>query len=85
MIEKKIQGRQSKHYSRTMACFMRLIFVVNLGGILNLIYEFPSVMQNFGGKYDGKVPLERVKEVRQLLNQILRFANKKRIFNANAC
>ncbi len=56
-------------------------FVVNLGGILNLIYEFPSVMQNFGGKYDGKVPLERVKGVRQLLNQIFEISEQRRGFS----
>jgi len=45
-------------------------FVVNLGGILNLIYEFESVMKVFGGSYKKDRPLEVVHGVRTILREI---------------
>jgi leucine dehydrogenase len=45
-------------------------FVVNLGGILNLIYEFESVMKVFGGSYKRERPLEVVHGVRTILREI---------------
>jgi len=45
-------------------------FVVNLGGILNLIYEFDSVSSVFGGSYNQKRPLEVVHGVRTILREI---------------
>jgi leucine dehydrogenase len=45
-------------------------FVVNLGGILNLIYEFESVMKVFGGGYKKERPLEVVHGVRTILREI---------------
>jgi leucine dehydrogenase len=45
-------------------------FVVNLGGILNLIYEFESVMEVFGGSYNKERPLEVVHGVRTILREI---------------
>ena len=45
-------------------------FVVNLGGILNLIYEFESVRSVFGGTYKEERPLEVVHGVRPILREI---------------
>jgi glutamate dehydrogenase/leucine dehydrogenase len=45
-------------------------FVVNLGGILNLVYEFDIVKSRFGGKYDQKRPLEVIHGVRAILREI---------------
>jgi leucine dehydrogenase len=45
-------------------------FVVNLGGILNLIYEFESVKKVFGGSYNKDRPLEVVHGVRTILREI---------------
>jgi leucine dehydrogenase len=45
-------------------------FVVNLGGILNLVYEFDMVRSRFGGKYDQKRPLEVIHGVRAILREI---------------
>ena len=45
-------------------------FVVNLGGILNLIYEFETVKEVFGGKYNQERPLEVIHGIRPILRQI---------------
>jgi leucine dehydrogenase len=45
-------------------------FVVNLGGILNLIYEFETVREVFGGKYNQERPLEVIHGIRSILRQI---------------
>ena len=45
-------------------------FVVNLGGILNLIYEFETVKEVFGGKYDQERPLEVIHGIRTILREI---------------
>ena len=45
-------------------------FVVNLGGILNLIYEFPTVKTVFGGSYNPERPLEIIRGVRPILKEI---------------
>jgi len=45
-------------------------FVVNLGGILNLIYEFETVKEVFGGKYNQKRPLEVIHGIRPILREI---------------
>ena len=45
-------------------------FVVNLGGILNLIYEFPTVKAVFGGSYNPERPLEIIRGVRPILKEI---------------
>jgi len=45
-------------------------FVVNLGGILNLIYELTNVKKRFGGRYEQEIPLDRIKGVRPILNHI---------------
>jgi len=45
-------------------------FVVNLGGILNLIYEFETVKEVFGGKYDQERPLEVIHGIRAILREI---------------
>jgi leucine dehydrogenase len=45
-------------------------FVVNLGGILNLIYEFDSVSKVFGGTYNQNRPLEVIHGVRRILREI---------------
>lgn len=45
-------------------------FVVNLGGILNLIYEFESLRNVFGGTYKEERPLEVVRGVRPILREI---------------
>jgi len=45
-------------------------FVVNLGGILNLIYEFDTVKSVFGGKYNQERPLEVVHGIRPILREI---------------
>jgi leucine dehydrogenase len=45
-------------------------FVVNLGGILNLIYEFETVKEVFGGKYNQERPLEVIRGIRPILRQI---------------
>jgi leucine dehydrogenase len=45
-------------------------FVVNLGGILNLIYEFETVKGVFGGKYNQERPLEVIQGIRPILRQI---------------
>lgn len=45
-------------------------FVVNLGGILNLVYEFDIVKSRFGGRYDQKRPLEVIHGVRAILREI---------------
>ncbi|OQY14900.1 MAG: hypothetical protein B6I32_08495 [Desulfobacterium sp. 4572_20] len=45
-------------------------FVVNLGGILNLIYEFETVKKVFGGKYNQKRPLEVIHGIRPILREI---------------
>ena len=45
-------------------------FVVNLGGILNLIYEFETVKGVVGGKYNQERPLEVIHGIRPILRQI---------------
>jgi leucine dehydrogenase len=45
-------------------------FVVNLGGILNLIYEFETVKGVLGGKYNQERPLEVIHGIRPILRQI---------------
>lgn len=45
-------------------------FVANLGGILNLIYEFETVKGVFGGKYNQERPLEVVRGIRTILQEI---------------
>jgi leucine dehydrogenase len=45
-------------------------FVVNLGGILNLIYEFETVKGVVGGKYNQERPLEVVHGIRPILREI---------------
>jgi len=45
-------------------------FVANLGGILNLIYEFETVKGVFGGKYNQERPLEVIQGIRPILRQI---------------
>ncbi|MBI4452342.1 hypothetical protein HY637_02860 [Candidatus Woesearchaeota archaeon] len=45
-------------------------FVVNLGGILNLIYELPDVKKGVDGSYNQEIPLDRIKGVRPILNHI---------------
>jgi len=45
-------------------------FVVNLGGILNLIYEFETVKEVFGGKYNQDRSLEVIHGIRPILRQI---------------
>jgi len=45
-------------------------FVVNLGGILNLIYEFEAVKEVLGGKYNQERPLEVIHGIRPILRQI---------------
>jgi len=45
-------------------------FVVNLGGILNLIYEFETVKGVFGGKYNHERPLEVIHGIRPILREI---------------
>lgn len=54
-------------------------FVVNLGGILNLIYEFPTVKATFGGVYDQKRPLEVISGVRPILREIYERSGKLRV------
>jgi leucine dehydrogenase len=54
-------------------------FVVNLGGILNLIYEFPTVKAAFGGVYDQKRPLEVISGVRRILREIYDRSRKLRV------
>ncbi len=54
-------------------------FVVNLGGILNLIYEFPTVKAAFGGVYDQKRPLEVIGGVRPILREIYERSGKFRV------
>ncbi|RLB29047.1 MAG: hypothetical protein DRG66_02630 [Deltaproteobacteria bacterium] len=45
-------------------------FVVNLGGILNLIYEFETVKGVVGGKYNQERPLEVAHGIRPILREI---------------
>jgi len=45
-------------------------FVVNLGGILNLIYEFETVKEVVGGKYNQERPLEVIHGIRAILREI---------------
>jgi leucine dehydrogenase len=45
-------------------------FVVNLGGILNLIYEFRPLKDVFGGGYNQERPLEVISGLRPILKQI---------------
>jgi leucine dehydrogenase len=45
-------------------------FVVNLGGILNLIYEFETVKEVFGRKYNQERPLAVIHGIRPILRQI---------------
>jgi leucine dehydrogenase len=54
-------------------------FVANLGGILNLIYEFPMVKAVFGGSYDQKRPLEVISGVRPILRQIYERSSRLRL------
>jgi len=54
-------------------------FVVNLGGILNLIYEFAMVKDVFGGSYDQKRPLEVISGVRPILRQIYERSSRLRL------
>ena len=50
-------------------------FTINLGGIHNLIYEFPRLKQLFGG-YDQIVPLNRIRGVTLLLDDIFALSRK---------
>jgi len=54
-------------------------FVANLGGILNLIYEFQMVKDVFGGTYDQKRPLEVISGVRPILRQIYERSSRLRL------
>jgi len=45
-------------------------FVVNLGGILNLIYEFETVKGVLGGRYNQERPLEVIHGIRPILREI---------------
>jgi leucine dehydrogenase len=54
-------------------------FVVNLGGILNLIYEFPTVKAVFGGTYNPERPLEVISGVRPILKEIYDRSRKLRV------
>ncbi|MBW2340710.1 MAG: hypothetical protein JRF50_10275 [Deltaproteobacteria bacterium] len=54
-------------------------FVVNLGGILNLIYEFQMLKDVFGGTYDQKRPLEVISGVRPILREIYERSNRLRL------
>jgi len=54
-------------------------FVANLGGILNLIYEFPPVKAVFGGSYNQARPLEVITGVRPILRQIYERSSKLRL------
>jgi leucine dehydrogenase len=50
-------------------------FVVNLGGILNLIYEFQPLKDVFGGGYNQERPLEVISGVRPILREIYESSN----------
>ncbi len=52
-------------------------FVVNLGGILNLMYEFPNVKKELRGKYIQNVPLVRVRGVRDILSRIFELSQQR--------
>ena len=54
-------------------------FVANLGGILNLIYEFPTVKAVFGGTYNPERPLEVISGVRPILKEIYDRSRKLRV------
>jgi leucine dehydrogenase len=54
-------------------------FVANLGGILNLIYEFPTVKAVFGGTYNPQRPLEVISGVRPILKEIYDRSRKLRL------
>lgn len=45
-------------------------FAINLGGIENLMYEFPSARAQFGNQFDPKIPLDRINGVRNLMDTI---------------
>ncbi len=51
-------------------------FVVNLGGILNLIYEFQPLKDAFGGGYNEERPLEVISAVRPVLKEIYESSNR---------
>jgi leucine dehydrogenase len=51
-------------------------FVVNLGGILNLIYEFRPLKDLFEGGYNQGRPLEVISGVRPVLKQIYESSNR---------
>ena len=51
-------------------------FVVNLGGILNLIYEFQTVKGVFGGRYNQDRPLQVISGVRPILKEIYKRSNR---------
>jgi len=51
-------------------------FVVNLGGILNLIYEFQTVKGVFGGRYNQDRPLKVISGVRPILKEIYERSNR---------
>ncbi len=54
-------------------------FVANLGGILNLIYEFKTVKAVFGGKYNQERPLEVIHGVRPVLREIYERSRRLRL------
>jgi len=54
-------------------------FVANLGGILNLIYEFPTVKAVFGETYNPERPLEVISGVRPILREIYDRSRKLRL------
>ncbi len=62
---KEVEGLLKKHH-----ILYAPDFVVNLGGILNLIYEFDSVRTVFGGAYKQDRPLEVIHGVRAILREI---------------
>jgi len=51
-------------------------FVVNLGGILNLMYEFQPLKDVFGGGYNQERPLEVMTGVRPILKEIYQRSNR---------
>jgi len=51
-------------------------FVVNLGGILNLMYEFQPLKDVFGGGYNQDRPLEVMTGVRPILKEIYQRSNR---------
>jgi leucine dehydrogenase len=51
-------------------------FVVNLGGILNLIYEFQPLKDAFGGGYNQERPLRVISGVRAILKEICERSNR---------